>query len=691
MLSRCGLRRALLVGLFCMALGLLTLSIVLDRLVAGISVPSLDLDTSAQVLDRHGHLLRAFTVDGGRWRLAAELERLDPLFVDILLRFEDRRFYQHHGVDPRALLRAGLQLLANGRIVSGGSTITMQLARLLTDGSTRSLAGKWQQSLMALALERRYDKRRILTAYLTLAPYGGNIEGLRAAALTWLGKEPERLTPAQAALLVALPQAPETRRPDRHAEAARRARDRVLARAEEAGIIAADEAQTARHMPVPTRRRAFPVLAAHTAERLVLSEPRQRLYRLTIDRGLQQRLEALATERAAVIDGDVSVSLLVADHRNGAIRALVGSADPFDERRSGYIDMSRAVRSPGSTLKPLIYGLAFEMGIAHPESLIEDRPTAFGGYVPGNFDRVFHGTVSVRRALQLSLNVPAVQLLEAVGPARLVARIRRSGAAPVLSDLSPPGLAIGLGGVGMTLRDLVQLYAAVARGGRPVRLVEQAGLGQGGVERPVLEQRAAWQVADVLAGLAAPGGIRGDDLAYKTGTSYGYRDAWAIGFDGYHVAGVWVGRPDGTPVSGLSGSEKAAPILRDIFRRLEYRQPLPAAPMGILQAANQQLPPPLRYAGVASNPGAAATPEPKIAFPPNGARVDLGDGVGAGRALVMKVRDGSPPFTWFANGAPVSGKPYRRTTTWTPDGAGFATIAVVDGRGRSSRVRVYIK
>jgi len=664
--------------------------------------------TSPLVVDRQGRLLRAFTVADGRWRLPVTLAEVDPLFLSLLLTFEDRRFYHHGGVDYLALARAVGQLIVNGRVVSGASTLTMQTARLLHGQSSRGVAGKLRQMVQALALERRLDKAAILERYLHLAPYGGNLEGIRAASLAWFGLEPRRLTPAQAALLVALPQAPEARRPDRDPAAARRARDRVLARALAAGILDAETVAAAQREPVPRQRLPFPLLAPHATQRARLAHPERPVQRLTLASDLQARLETLAAERGRLLGEKLSLALLVADHPSGEILAAVGSPG-LEAAREGFIDMTRVVRSPGSTLKPLIYGLAFEAGIAHPESLIEDRPAGFGRYVPANFDRDYQGTVTLRRALQLSLNIPAVKLLEAVGPARLVARLRRAGARPELPDLSPPGLAIGLGGVGLRLTDLVAVYGAIARGGRPMPLVEelpmatrgglddtgsapsqgtggtaQASPGDDRLRLPVLDERAAWQVTDILAAAPPPEAANTAGLAFKTGTSYGYRDAWALGFDGRHVVGVWVGRPDGAPVPGLTGISAAAPLLVDVFARLGPRHPLPPAPPGVLRATTVSLPPPLRRV---DEP--AATAGPRIAFPPAGARLALGAGLDA--ELALKVRDGQPPFTWFANGTPIAHEPFARVTPWRPQGAGFVTLAVVDAQGRSGRVRVFLE
>ena len=670
-----------------------------DWLIDNTRLPDTQVATSPLMLDRDGRLLRPFTLPNGRWRLPIRLDEVDPAYRSMLLAVEDRRFATHAGVDPRALLRAAWQFLRSGHIVSGGSTLTMQLARLMDGQPTRRVLDKLRQIRTALALERRLDKDAILTAYLTLAPYGGNIEGVRAASLAWFGKEPKRLTAAESALLVALPQAPEARRPDRRGSGLRRARDRILRRAHQLGVIDDIELAAALRDPVPSLRRPFPMLASHLTWRQRREHPLPDVQRLTIDADLQRRLETLAAERAPTLGEKVSIAILAVAHANGDLLASVGSADLFDDGRRGYVDMTRALRSPGSTLKPLIYGLAFEDGIAHPESLIEDRPTGFDGYVPTNFDREFEGTVTVRRALQRSLNVPSVRLLDAVGPARLVSRLRRAGAHPVLPDLSPPGLAIGLGGVGVTLTDLVRLYAAIARGGLAVDLRENLTVGHGPPARPigynpsVLDERAAWYLGSILVGVPAPALAEAGRIAFKTGTSYGYRDAWAIGFDGRYVVGVWAGRPDGAPVPGLVGIEAAAPILFDAFARLGARTPLRPAPPGILDAATAGLPPPLRR--VVDLRGSMAAERarnlPEIAYPPPGARVDLGLVAGLRTPLVLKVRGGVPPFVWFVDGVPLGREPFARTARWTPDGPGFVTLAVVDGRGSAARVTAYVE
>ena len=442
------------------------------------------------------------------------------------------------------------------------------------------------------------------------------------------------------------------------------------------------------------------MLAPHATRQALARSGGAGSVRLTLDASLQARLEAMVATRAARLGRNVSVALLVADHGSGEILAHVGSAGLLDEARRGHVDMTGAVRSPGSTLKPLIYGLAFEEGIAHPDSLIEDRPTTLSGYSPTNFDLAFQGTVRVRQALTASLNVPAVALLDAVGVSRFVARLRRAGTDPRFPEGEAPGLAAALGGFGLSLHDLVQLYAGLARGGRPVELRETFKADAGNAPRPdtgaILSSGAAWRIGEILSEVPPPDTANGEGIAYKTGTSYGYRDAWAIGYDGSHVVGVWVGRADGTPVPGITGYQSAAPILFDAFQRIGTRRtPLPRPPRG-LEAGEDRVPAALRYARTATrHDGLRASPGPEIFYPPDGATVDLGLSEGQGQAaampLVIKARRGRAPFLWLANGAPVASGPFATALTWVPDGPGASVISVIDADGNSARISLTIR
>jgi penicillin-binding protein 1C len=647
------------------------------------------LDVSKQVLDRDGRLLRAYATKEGRWRLPATVEDVDPRFLNLLFAYEDKRFHMHTGVDPLALIRAAVQLVENREIVSGGSTLTMQVARLLEPRRERNIGAKLRQIVRALELEWALTKPQILSLYLTLAPYGGNLEGIRAASLAYFGKEPKRLTLGEAALLVALPQSPEQRRPDRHAEAAHAARDRVLDRAVKAGAVPRDEIARAKAEPVPHGRKPMPAFAPHSADAVISAAPDAGVHRLTIDLNLQKRLEELTRERAQALGPNISVAIIAVDNETGEVRARIASADYFDERRAGQVDMTRAVRSPGSTLKPFIYGLAFEDGFLHPETLIDDRPVRYGSYAPENFDMTFQGTVSVRKALQLSLNVPAVAVLERLGPSRLSARLTQAGAHLVLPVSEAPGLAMGLGGVGVTLEDLTMLYHGIAAGGDAVALRERSTDPQT-VERRLIDPAAAWQIGNILFGTPPPDNAPHGRIAFKTGTSYGYRDAWSVGFDGRMTIGVWVGRPDGAPVPGLVGRTAAAPILFDAFARSGYAPvPLPPAPNGALIAANGRLPPPLRHYRAEGSIVSASDP-PRIMFPPNGARIDL-TGRDKADPLALKVQGGAGPLTVLMNGVPVASPSRRRTLFVDPDGRGFMRLTVMDARGGSDSVTVRIQ
>ena len=654
-----------------------------DRWVVATELPPLAVETSVEMRDRNGVLLRAYTVADGRWRLSVPLSAVDPRYVNMLIAFEDKRFYRHRGVDPVAMLRAVGQAAWHGRIVSGGSTLTMQVARLLEDGTTGRWDGKLRQIRLALALERRLSKDEILELYVNRAPFGGNLEGLRSATFAYFGKEPRRLTTAEAALLVALPQSPETRRPDRFAGTAHDARARVLARAVGAGVIDAETLMAAETETVPAQRRPFPALSPHLTDRMRAEDSATQVHRLTLDATLQSRLEQLAERAAREAGQRQSIAVIVADHRTGEILASIGSAGYAPGARDGFVDMTQAFRSPGSTLKPLVYGLAFDQGLAHPETLIEDRPVAFGTYKPSNFDGAFRGTLALRKALQLSLNIPVVKLLDALGPARLMVHLRRAGTEARLPG-GQAGLAVALGGVGISLEGLIRLYSSLANGGKAVLLTARPGVAQPDVPQQVLSPEAAWQVADILSGIAPPPGAARNGLAYKTGTSYGYRDAWAVGFDGAHVAGIWMGRPDGTPVPGAFGGQIAAPILFEVFALLKPQlDRLPPPPPSTLLVSHAGLPQPLRQFRPRDAAFAEAPDAPMVAFPPDGAWVET-----LGGSLTVKVRDGVPPFTWLADGRPVLTQSHDRDGVIPLPGPGFVTLSVIDAAGRSARSTV---
>ncbi len=512
--------------------------------------------------------LRAFADSEGVWRYPVTLDEVSPLYVEALLTYEDRWFYQHPGINPFALVRAGWQWLQGGRVISGGSTLTMQVARILAPHE-RTVSGKIQQMFRALQLEWHYSKTDILTFYLNLAPFGGPIEGVQTASFAWLRKPALALSHAEAALLAVLPQAPSRLRPDRYPELAQRYRDKVLRRMATQGRWSEDTVADAMHEPVMRLRFQQPMKAPLFAERMKTRAFADKVSRLqtTLDANIQWAVDNVLRTRVNSLPEKASVGVLVVENKTGYVRAYAGSADFHNAERFGHVDMVRAVRSPGSTLKPFLYGMALDDGLLHSASLLSDVPIKLHDYAPQNFFRHFSGAVSVAQALQQSLNVPAVDILQRLTPGVFVARLRHGGVVVSFPQHAEPNLSVILGGAGTTLEDLVRGFTALARGGISIkpRFVEEDPL----EERRMLSVGAAWISQETLRAIPPPeGSINAAGVAWKTGTSYGFRDAWAIGVSDNYTVGVWTGRPDGTPLPGSLGGAAAGPILFDVFRAL---------------------------------------------------------------------------------------------------------------------------
>ncbi len=553
-----------------MALLMLALLWAADRLWP-LPLPGDDL--ARVVLAEDGTPLWRFADADGVWRYPVTPEQVSPLYLQALLTYEDRWFYRHPGVNPMALARAAWLNLRGGRVVSGGSTLSMQVARLL-DPHDRTLGGKLRQLWRTAQLEWHLSKAQILQIYLDRAPFGGTLQGVAAASWAYLGKSPLHLTHAEAALLAVLPQAPSRLRPDRHPKRAQRARDKVLQRLADYEVWPAERLQEAREEPLLLAPRQEPALAPLLARRLNTRDS-PALIRTTLDAALQRRLEDLLLGWRARLPERTSAAILVVEAKTMAVRAYLGSIEIGDARRFGHVDMVHALRSPGSTLKPFLYGMALDDGLIHSESLLQDVPRRYGDYRPGNFSSGFSGPVAASAALALSLNLPAVQLLEAYGPKRFAAQLRTGGVPLALPPLAEPNLSLILGGAGSRLEDLVGGYAAFARQGHSarIRLQPQDPL----IERRLLSPGAAWIVRRILSGQARPDRdpraelVQRPALAWKTGTSYGFRDAWSVGVGPRYLIGVWIGRPDGTPVAGQFGLASAAPLMLQVHDLLSNR------------------------------------------------------------------------------------------------------------------------
>jgi len=645
---------------------------------------------SGVVMDRRGAVMRVFPVEDGKWRMRAHLDAIDPDFIEALLAYEDKRFMSHGGVDVLALGRAAGSLASAGRVVSGGSTITMQTARLL-EPRPRNIVSKAIEAFRAWQLEKRLSKEKILELYLTLAPYGGNLEGVRAASWAYFGREPDNLSPDQIALLIALPQSPEARRPDLRPQAAIVARERVLMRLAQEGVFAKDLAAESAEYPAP-KRRDFPTTAWHASEEAMRRAASRDNIRTTIDLALQKEVETLATRAAGPEREGVQVAIMVVDITTREVRAAAGSAN----RRTagGWIDLTNRPRSPGSTLKPFIYGLAFDDGVAAPDTRIADTPRRFATYRPDNFDRSFRGDVTVAQALQHSLNIPAVSALDAVGAQRFAAALAFAGA-----DLSMPlsadddaGLAIALGGAGLTVRELSLLYAALGDAGRalPLHWLQAETEAARTTKTPatqVMSAQSARQIVDILAASPAPAGRMPAQLtqeapviAAKTGTSYGFRDAWAAGVGNGHAVVVWIGRADSAPRPGVTGRDAALPALFEVYDAIARIMPKRTTGPSLREDQPGQHLPPSALARFERE-----SMPPMIMFPPDGAEVWKDQ---EHTSFVLSA-EGRGRLAWYVDGKPL-GRNVAGDAVWRPSLAGFYVLSVVDDAGRTAKSHVRV-
>lgn len=463
-------------------------------------LPLREVEPARVVVAHDGTPLWRFADAEGIWRYPVTIEEVSPRYLEALIHYEDRWFWKHPGVNPFSVLRAAWQDLTAGRVISGGSTLTMQVARLL-DPHPRTFGGKFRQLWRAFQLEWHLSKRQILTLYLNRAPFGGTLQGIGAASWAYLGKPPARLSYSEAALLAVLPQAPSRLRPDRWPERAQAARNKVLERMATQGVWSQKQVRESREEPIWLAPRQMPQLAP-LFSRMMLNKSKSDKIVTTLDAGLQRQLEELADNWKGRLPARSSLAMIVIDHTDMSVRGWVGSADLNDDARFGHVDMVSAIRSPGSVLKPFVYGLALDDGLIHPASLLQDVPRRTGDYRPGNFDSGFHGPISMSEALIRSLNLPAVQVLEAYGPKRFAAKLRNAGLPLYLPTGAAPNLSLILGGAGARLEDMAAAYSAFARHGRAGKLRLQPG--DPLVERPLFSAGAAWIVRRIMADEAQP-------------------------------------------------------------------------------------------------------------------------------------------------------------------------------------------
>lgn len=587
--NMCGSKGASLLKAILAAIALMTCVLLVLDTCYPLNLPNNNSLFARITVDDSGRPMRAFADKTGVWRYPINLQQVSPLYLDALLTYEDRWFWYHPGVNPFSILRATLQNLRHGKVVSGGSTLSMQVARLLHPHS-RTMLGKTQQLLRTVQLEWRLDKTAILNLYLNIAPFGGTIEGVQAASYTYLNKSAAQLSHAEAALLAVLPQSPTRYRPDINSPMATRARNKVLDRMATYKRWSKEVVADAKIETVYAYRDQQQQVAPLLARRLLVRGDGQQAIKTTIDGSLQRALEDYLSHYIQRLPDKTSAAILVVDNQTAAVKAYLGSADFADQERFGHVDMVQAIRSPGSTLKPFLFGLAIDDGLIHSHSLMADVPRSWGEYRPSNFSQHYSGPVSASEALQRSLNIPFVDLLERYGPRRFTAALHGAGLNLQIPG-AEPSLAIILGGAGASLEQLVGSYMALARGGKttPLRYLQQDLVAPIG-ERYLFSEGSAWITLRTLSAVSRPGSLqtlapvqKRQSLAWKTGTSFGYRDTWAIGVAKKYTIGVWLGRPDGTPLPGHNGRDTAGPLLFAVADHMQLQPERIKQPRSVTQ------------------------------------------------------------------------------------------------------------
>ncbi len=610
-----------------------------------------------------------------KWRFATDSKRVDPNFIKILLAYEDKRFYKHWGLDPLAMSRAILQLIKNQKVISGGSTITMQLARLLHPRK-RTVLSKIIEIFRAFQLEWIYSKEEILSAYLTLTPYGGNIEGLVAASMRYFGKLPYSLSAEEIALLVALPQSPERNRPDKHPTNSKKARNKVLSMAKEKILISEYEYKQAINKKTPSTLKRYPRYTPHLSHK-ILSKDKNSTKRIktTINKDLQKQLELWAKSKENTLAKETTIAVLVVRNSDSAIQAYLGSHNMFSKNVAGYVDMIKAIRSPGSTLKPFIYALGFEKHIIHPHTLILDQETRFGDYMPHNFSNQYNGEVTLEYALQNSLNIPAVKILQKLGADEFISTINNYvGLVKVPKDRA--SLPVALGGLGISMWQLTQLYVALANGGSTRELHYLISDKKKTKSKKLFTEKATKMTSSILRNTPAPKGFINSDkqIAYKTGTSYGYRDAWTIAYNSQYTVATWVGKPNNTIQLKLTGKDTAAPLAFEVFSLLNTLLPKKSwlTPSNYL---GNSVPDGLKYFDKEIQIKQAKL---DFVYPRENTRFRS---AGCGKAVVeVKVENGKPPYYWYIDG---EAREISEDYTNIPFEHGAHTINVIDSNGET--------
>lgn len=608
-------------------------------------------DQSIQIKDRDGKLLHVSLSKDQQWRLPAQ--QLPSHYLDLLIHYEDRYFYQHPGVNPAAIIRATIQNAANGRTVSGASTLTMQTARLLQPHPERSLSAKIREALRALQLEWHYSKAEILDIYATLAPMGGNHEGISAAAWHYFNKPAQNLSLGETAWLVVLPQSPNHYI---HPEYAIDARNKVLNRAESAGIINAVEADHARKQPLNIGNYALPRNAPHYTHTL---HKLSREIMTSIDGQLQRDAEQLLQHAAQQLPQPATLAAAIIDNSSSEYLLYIGSAMPYSQPRLGYVDMLQAIRSPGSTLKPFIYLFAFDWLNYHPLSTIADTPISQQSYRPSNYDGRFLGNITMQQALSRSRNIPAVRLLAEIEADYFATTLRKHGLALYFPNNATPNLSLALGGVGIRATELLQLYRQLAN----CTFHPSSTLA---------EQSACANVTRILQQTTTLN-YDGEAMAVKTGTAYGWRDRWVLAYSRDYTLLLWAGRADGGYSEQRSSAEALLPLAQQLINLLPpHKKPINHLPPLQRNIAAQRI-------RLHSQSDPVDSQAFTVTTPLNNSQIDWQEN----RAIQLSVKGGQPPYLWLINNQYLTSSNANHIS-YQADSNGHYHLSVIDQNGQTA-------
>ena len=522
-------------------------------------------DVSRVLRSSEGHILNLSLTKNGYWREPVTLSEVDPKLIDLLVAYEDQRFWEHKGVDLKAIARASGDLLKFGKITSGASTLTMQTVRLLDNRlRERTVAVKIRQIVEAVRLDAHWTKEEILEAYFTLAPYGGNIEGIKAATEAWFQKSPTKLTLNEMAMLVALPQSPERRRPDRFPKETFIAKQIVLTKVGPRLNLDASTVGEVLREPLPARLFRPSSHALHLAQRL--SNHKQTSYQTSLHKNWQRQIENILASEIKSHREPIQAAAMVVERKTGLVRAYVGSAEYGSETRKGAINYLTALRSPGSTLKPLIYAKALNRGLITYDHVFDDTALFKSGYRPTNFNNSFSGKVGLKEAILASLNIPAIRAIEQVGPDLLQSELNTylDGA---LNSQKDAGLSLAVGGLYLTPEQLISIYMGIMDPGYAKTISFEAPAPS--TQMTLISKSASDQILSLLIQEMS----NGERVAFKTGTSYARQDAWSIQIYEGHIVLVWLGTPDNESTSHLTGAGSAFPVSLAIGRSLGLQAP----------------------------------------------------------------------------------------------------------------------